>query len=99
MLNEPGGIRTDYGETYCRVRRSTSGRFMQLTTRLPKRRTRRAARPAKRPTAYESPEVRAARRAGGPEDRALYSCICGFVFEAPVTTSVGCPHCGTEQAW
>jgi hypothetical protein len=42
---------------------------------------------------------RCARRGGGPEDRALYSCACGFVFTAPVTTSVDCPHCGTEQAW
>ena len=72
---------------------------MQLTTRLPKRRTGRAARSAQRPAASESPEVRAARRAGGPEDRALYACMCGFAFKAAVTTSVGCPHCGTEQAW
>jgi hypothetical protein len=79
---------------------------MQLTTRLPKRRTPRAGRrprPAARPVAptesSESPEVRAARRGGGPEDRALYACMCGFAFKAAVTTSVGCPHCGTEQAW
>jgi hypothetical protein len=40
------------------------------------------------------------RRHGGPsEDRALYSCECGYVFEALVTTSVDCPHCGTGQAW
>jgi DNA-directed RNA polymerase subunit RPC12/RpoP len=43
--------------------------------------------------------VRAARRGGGPEDQALYSCMCGFAFTAEVTTSVGCPHCGTQQAW
>ena len=72
---------------------------MPLSTRLPKRRTSRTARPAERPAACEPPEVRAARRAGGPEDRALYSCMCGFAFKAAVTTSVGCPHCGTEQAW
>jgi hypothetical protein len=79
------------------------GRLMHLTTRLPKRRStrpKRAARPAPQPPAgLEPPEVRAARRAGGPEDRALYSCMCGFAFKADVTTSVGCPHCGTEQAW
>jgi hypothetical protein len=34
-----------------------------------------------------------------PEDRALYSCSCGFQFQAPVSTSVACPHCGTAQAW
>jgi predicted Zn-ribbon and HTH transcriptional regulator len=25
--------------------------------------------------------------------------MCGFAFKAKVTTSVDCPHCGTEQAW
>ena len=40
------------------------------------------------------------RRELGPlQDQAQYSCSCGFVFEAPVSTSVGCPHCGTNQAW
>jgi hypothetical protein len=39
------------------------------------------------------------RAAGGPEDRAAYRCACGFVFEAPVSTTVGCPHCGGTQAW
>jgi predicted Zn-ribbon and HTH transcriptional regulator len=40
-----------------------------------------------------------AKRSGGPEDRALYSCQCGYAFKADVSTSVGCPHCGTSQAW
>ena len=39
------------------------------------------------------------RDAGGPEDRAFYSCSCGYVFEASVSTTVGCPHCGSAQAW
>jgi hypothetical protein len=40
------------------------------------------------------------RRHGGPsQDRALYTCECGYVFEALVTTSVGCPHCRRTQAW
>lgn len=39
------------------------------------------------------------RRGGPPEDRAQYTCQCGYVFEALVTTSVGCPHCGSKQAW
>ena len=72
---------------------------MHLTTRLPKRRASRHPRRVERQVAPEPQEVRAARRAGGPEDRALYSCMCGFAFKAAVTTSVGCPHCGTEQAW
>jgi DNA-directed RNA polymerase subunit RPC12/RpoP len=29
----------------------------------------------------------------------VYSCGCGFVFEAQVSTSVDCPHCGGPQAW
>lgn len=40
-----------------------------------------------------------ARRGGGPQDRALYQCSCGFVFTAAVSTSVGCPTCGSGQAW
>jgi hypothetical protein len=39
------------------------------------------------------------RDAGGPEDMAVYSCGCGFVFEHAVSTSVACPHCGSGQAW
>jgi hypothetical protein len=39
------------------------------------------------------------KRANVSEDAALYNCSCGYVFKAPVTTSVGCPHCGTAQAW
>jgi hypothetical protein len=39
------------------------------------------------------------REAGAPQDQAVYSCGCGFVFEAQVSTSVGCPHCGDMQAW
>ncbi len=40
------------------------------------------------------------RRELGPvQDQALYNCECGFVFKAPVSTSVGCPHCGGTQAW
>jgi hypothetical protein len=39
------------------------------------------------------------RDSGGPQDRAAYTCSCGYVFEAPVSTTVGCPHCGGTQAW
>ena len=38
-------------------------------------------------------------RANVSQDAALYSCECGYVFKAAVTTSVGCPHCGSQQAW
>ena len=39
------------------------------------------------------------RRIDATQDQATYACRCGYVFEAPVSTSVGCPHCGDEQAW
>ena len=45
------------------------------------------------------PAVQRVREAGGPVDRACYSCHCGFVFEAKVSTTVRCPHCGAGQAW
>ena len=47
----------------------------------------------------------ATRTATAPEpadpslDVALYGCACGLVFEAPVSTTVGCPHCGAALAW
>ena len=40
-----------------------------------------------------------AKRCGATEDVALYACGCGYAFKAEPTTSVGCPQCGTEQAW
>ncbi|MDO8213657.1 hypothetical protein [Conexibacter sp. CPCC 206217] len=52
---------------------------------------------APRPAPEQRP--RQDRDAGGPEDRALYHCHCGFVFQANVSASVGCPHCGSAQAW
>ena len=63
---------------------------------LPKRRPRlRATAPA--------PVISLARernqRANLTQDAALYSCGCGYVFTAPVSTSVDCPHCGADQAW
>ena len=50
-----------------------------------------------RATGHAAAERR--REAGAPQDQAVYSCGCGFVFEAQVSTSVGCPHCGGTQAW
>ncbi|MGK2939182.1 MAG: hypothetical protein ACSLFR_15480 [Solirubrobacteraceae bacterium] len=45
------------------------------------------------------PAERRLRDAGGPDDRATYACQCGYLFEAPVSTTVSCPNCGSEQAW
>lgn len=39
------------------------------------------------------------RDAGVPHDHATYRCGCGYIFEASVSTSVACPHCGSGQAW
>jgi hypothetical protein len=71
---------------------------------------RRQARTERRPHAYApepQPEVvieahpaeRRHRESVASEDTAHYACVCGFQFQAPVTTSVACPHCGTAQAW
>ena len=79
----------------------------QLRRRRPRSRTgaedrpslQRQASPLPAP-ALASPRARSAAPQPGPsQDRLLYNCHCGFVFEAPVSTSVGCPHCGDTQAW
>jgi hypothetical protein len=79
-----------------------------LTEKRPARRPRRsrgAQQPAVRVAAArtaaalaDSAEQRV-RDAGGPIDRASYSCACGLLFEAKVSTTVVCPHCGAGQAW
>jgi hypothetical protein len=43
--------------------------------------------------------VERAQHAGGPLDAASYTCQCGYLFVAPVSTTVSCPHCGCSQAW
>ena len=80
---------------------------MQLTTktksfrrslRQPKAPARRSAQPRQRATSLPVSQVRA-RRGSGIEDRALYSCECGFTWKGEVTASPCCAHCGTPQAW
>jgi hypothetical protein len=72
---------------------------MHLTRPLtrPRRRTIRGARPRPNPT--PTPGRERNQRANVSEDAATYNCGCGYIFKAPVTTSVGCPHCGSAQAW
>ena len=78
-----------------RVRPKTS-----VLTRRPARRRHDDVRPAPpAPEPAEHREEQRARESGGPIDNASYSCDCGLVFDAPVSTSVHCPHCGTTQAW
>ena len=80
---------------------------MQLTTktksfrrslRQPQAPTRRASQPRQRANPLPVSQVRA-RRGSGIEDRALYSCECGFAWTGEVTASPCCAHCGTPQAW
>lgn len=73
-------------------------------TRRPLRRThagpvREAAAEQPAPPADEHPHERRARESGGPIDNAHYTCGCGLAFDAPVSTTVACPHCGAGQAW
>ena len=87
------------------IRLSRTFEFMtEMRTRLRKSPPRRAPRRAHaeerapRPTAREAEQHRA-RRDSGPADQAFYGCACGYAFEAVVSTSVACPHCGAGQAW
>jgi hypothetical protein len=75
------------------------GIIVQLAPHLPHRIDLAFRRPARRRTVVHRSVNEQARRAGGPQDRALYTCACGYAFTAAVSTSVGCPHCGTSQAW
>jgi hypothetical protein len=64
------------------------------------RRPSRGGHDAQRVTAAHGSPIPRERRQGGPsEDRALYTCECGYAFAALVTTSVDCPHCDRKQAW
>jgi hypothetical protein len=74
---------------------------MHLTARIPKRIPKRRASAPRPRRAQQVPSTatRDARRGPASQDKALYACMCGYAFTAAVTTSVGCPHCGTEQAW
>jgi hypothetical protein len=72
---------------------------MQLTGTLPSLRRRDRGASSRRNRHAVLQTLARAKRSGGPEDRALYSCSCGYAFKADVSTSVGCPHCGTTQAW
>jgi hypothetical protein len=77
-------------------------RLLEPLAQRPPRRGRRArARAAlAAPMARHcDPAVERAREAGGPVDQAIYSCQCGCLFRAAVSTTVPCPHCGTDQAW
>jgi hypothetical protein len=73
--------------------RRRAQRARQTPRRTPEQGLRSGGRPA-----MPVSQVRA-RRGGGSEDRALYSCVCGFAWKGVVTASPSCPHCGEPQAW
>jgi hypothetical protein len=83
--------------------KEAAGRMRRHRDERPGRVAGRSAGPstALQPTAAAPQAVPARRQrtAGMTQDSALYTCQCGFVFEASVSTSVGCPHCGGTQAW
>lgn len=71
---------------------------MQLAQRLPFRLDLQPKARVK-PVAAPVSATASARRGTESMDLAYYHCGCGFAFKAEVTTTVGCPHCGTDQAW
>ncbi|HTQ69750.1 MAG TPA: hypothetical protein VMI13_13760 [Solirubrobacteraceae bacterium] len=81
-------------------------RLRRLPASLPLRRSSHRARARDRAGAEArqaaprcDPAAQRVRDAGGPLDSACYTCGCGLLFDAPVSTSVTCPHCGAGQAW
>jgi hypothetical protein len=74
-----------------RIKRNREGQSARGATRT--------TAPAATVTTESTPIGGRRREAGGMQDEAVYACECGFVFHAPVSTSVGCPHCGGAQAW
>ncbi len=76
-----------------RARRGGHLRTLAVTARVPER-------PAPvAPAVLSSLRAARARRAAASQDRAFYTCACGFAWTGAVTTTVDCPHCGTGQAW
>jgi hypothetical protein len=80
-----------------RRRFAPAARAAELVRPLPAPGT--EAQAASAATVAPDPDVERARSAGGPIDRASYDCQCGYRFDAPVSTTVSCPHCGCGQAW
>ena len=72
---------------------------MRLTSHLILGRRRARRQEAVRPSSPPAPAPPPKPRFDPPQDAAFYSCVCGFAWTDAVTTSVGCPHCGTAQAW
>jgi hypothetical protein len=90
------------GETFrCQMSYELTAMKAGLLHPLARRKRRRShPRQRQKPMAH-TPDlaVERVRRAGGPMDRACYTCGCGYMFLAPVSTTVACPHCEAPQAW
>ena len=69
-----------------------------FTAHLPFRRSRAAATERREPE-HVARRTQSARRGVACDDKAFYACSCGYAFTASVSTTVGCPHCGSQQAW
>jgi hypothetical protein len=85
-----------------RIRRQRDGRLGTVTGRGGSPTAPPESASATQASAPDTPgpvTKRRRREAGGLQDEAVYTCQCGFVFQAPVSTSVDCPHCGDSQAW
>jgi hypothetical protein len=76
-----------------------AGRIGRRREGRPGRLAEHGSAPTAAPEKTDTTGVARRREAGVSEDHAVYTCQCGFVFEALVSTSVDCPHCGGSQAW
>jgi hypothetical protein len=96
-------MRASLPHTLRERRRSRAGRHRRAATGAPEIARAVAQAPACTPTPPTAravdPAAQRVRDAGGPIDEASYACHCGFVFRAPVSTTVACPHCRAQQAW
>ena len=96
-------MRASLPHTLRERRRSRAGRQRRAAIGAPDTARAAAQTPACAATASTAraadPAAQRVREAGGPIDEASYACHCGFVFRAPVSTTVACPHCRATQAW
>jgi hypothetical protein len=81
--------------------RHPGGRNARPARRLPRPHRRALITDSEQPAPKDTPDFALirAQEAGGPLDEASYACQCGYLFEASVSTTVTCPHCGASQAW
>jgi hypothetical protein len=97
---KPNGVRTvwSYETMLTRTRRSETlaRRVRERGAGLAPARVSRALRG---PSAEPAPHASERRDVDPSQDVAVYNCHCGMVFDAPVSTTIACPHCGDAQGW